>query len=339
MALTDAFLKSVGGKRLAHGKSRTAVWNFGWLPPEQRTDDEQAAHIKALGEMPRFAVTGDDLSESDDADKALLFELWKHPHVVETNGFEFPGIHQVTGSCVGAGGGNVLMTLACVEAIRLGEPEQALIPFWLLPYGRSRYHCGMKSPGEGSLGSCFAKAAREDGVIPAKASGLPSFDNSDALVWGSRTEMSWSDGDAQQTLALLPESRKHLCQTVAQCANSEDVKKALFNGYPCTAASMYAHRPSVQSDPPVLLGKKSGSWSHQMSILGCWNHPKLGWIFWLMNQWGKGAHGTDPAGGPPGGVWITASDVDWICRDEVFAFSQFNGFPAPEPTGPIPWLF
>jgi hypothetical protein len=28
-------------------------------------------------------------------------------------------------------------------------------------------------------------------------------------------------------------------------------------------------------------------------------------------------------------VWIKAADVDWICRDEVFAFSQFDGFPAP----------
>jgi hypothetical protein len=319
--------------KLKHGNSIT--WNFGWLHPDQRTDEQQAEHIKAVGAMPRFAIQGEDRSE--DADKALLFELWKHPHVVEANGFEYPGVHQVTGSCVGAGGGNALMTLACVEAIRLGEPEQALIPFWLLPYGRSRFYCGMKTPGEGSLGSCFARAAKEDGVIPAKTAGLPSFDNSDGLVWGSRTEMSWSDGDAKQTLDLLGESRKHLVQTVAQCANSEDVRKALFNGYPCTAASMYAHKPSVTSDPPVLLGRRSGSWSHQMSILGCWNHPKLGWIFWLQNQWGD-AHGHDPAGGPIGGVWITADDVSWICRDEVFAFSQFQGFPAPTPDR-IPWLF
>jgi hypothetical protein len=165
-------------------------------------------------------------------------------------------------------------------------------------------------------------------VIPAVGEGMPTFTRDDGFVWGSREEYKWSDGDNPDTMRLLPESRKHLVQTTAQCRNHEDVADAIRNGYPVTCASNYAHRPSVQSDPAVLLGKRSGSWSHQMSIQAWWEHPKLGHIYWLHNQWGLNAHGRDPAGGPPGGVWITAADVDWICRDEVFAFSQYQGFPA-----------
>lgn len=317
---------SVGGKRLKLGKNGSDVWSFGWIPPENRDAQQDCLHAAAVCAMPRFAI---GVGPANDAKKVCLYDLWKHPTVVQANGFEFPGIHQITGSCVGAGGGNCWMTLACVDAVTRGDAETPLVPFWLLPYGRSRYYMGDRSPGEGSMGSTFARAAREDGVIPANTPGLPTFTNNDQLVWGSSVEYAWSDGDAPQTMNLLDKSRKHLVKTTAQCRSGDDVREAIKNGYPCTAASMYAHNGGrVQGEPACLLASRSGSWSHQMSILAWWEHPQHGEIFWLMNQWGKNAHGQDPAGGPPGGVWIKKADVDWICRDEVFAFSQFEGFPA-----------
>ncbi len=316
---------SVGGKLIKKGKGGVEHWNFGWIPPERRTVLEHEASDQAIKDMPKFAIKG---KHKSDEKRVNLYDLWKHPTVVEANGWEFTGIHQLTGSCVGAGGGNCWMTLACVDSVIRGDAETPLLPFWLLPYGRSRYYLGDRGPGEGSTGSTFAKAAREDGVVPANSPGLPTFTRNDGFVWGSKEEYKWSDGDNPDTMALLPKSRLHLVQTTARCKDHEDVKDAIKNGYPCTCASNYAHRPSVESDPPVLLGKKSGSWSHQMSLLAWWEHPKLGDIYYLMNQWGLNAHGKDPAGGPPGGVWITAKDVDWICNDEVFAFSQYSGFPA-----------
>ena len=334
--LTDTFLQSVGGRKLRHGSGKREVWNFGWIPPSLRTDAQQAAHHRAVAEMPRFAVKG---KSNSDATEALLYKLWSHRQVVEANGYAFPGNRQGTGSCVGVSGGNVIMTLASVEAITLGQPEQALIPFWPLPYGRSRYYLGDRSPGEGSTGSTFAKAAREDGIVEARRSGLPTWTTDDMLYWGERAELSWSDGDASQTINLLPESRRHLVRTTAQCADSNDVWEANTNGFPCICASMYAHDGgAAQGNPPVLLARRRGSWSHQMSYQGCMQHPDFGRIFYLMNQWGVNAHGRDPFGGPPGGVWVTATDVDWVCRDEVFAFSQFDGFPAPAPDR-IPWIF
>jgi hypothetical protein len=334
--LKESFLKSVGGKRISLGVNGGEVWNFGWIPPENITKEQEPYIQVALAAMPRFTISGTPNKNVYAEDKVNLTELWKHPTVVEANGSEFTGVHQITGSCVGAGGGNAWFTLACVEAVRVGDPELPKVPFWLLPYGRSRYYLGSKTPGEGSTGTTFARAAREDGVIPADTSGLPTFTRDDGWVWGRSAELKWSDGDSSDTMALLPKSRLHLVKTTAQCRNGDDVREAIVNGYPVTCASMYAHNGGkVQGDPACLLASRQGSWSHQMSILAWWLHPQHGELFWLHNQWGLRAHGICPTGMPRGGVWIKKSDVDWICRDEVYAFSQFQGFPAPEK--PISW--
>lgn len=339
--LSPDFLRSVGGNplQLVSGlksdASMPVAWMFGWIPPAFRSDKQHAADARAKAEMPKFYTP----PRKKEPKQALLFELWKAPQVVEANGRPFTGIFQKTGSCVGAGGGTCWNTLSFNEAVRLGDPEIPKFIYWLLPYGRSRFYLGDRSPGEGSTGSTFAKAAREDGAVPYDTSGLPQPKEDDGmLTWGSSVEMAWSDGDAAQTMNLLPSSRKHLVKTTAQCQSANDVKAALQNGYPCTAASMYAHDGGkVQGTPPVLLGTRKGSWSHQMSIIAWMLHPQFGDLFYLMNQWGASAHGTCPTGAPRGGVWIKAADVDWICRDEVFAFSQFEGFPAP--SYDIPGIF
>jgi hypothetical protein len=348
----DDFLREVGGKRIALGPAGQygETWNFGWIPPENRTEVAAEAACRASAEMPRFVVDGPTqypgrgrTGGGSEPERVNLYEAWTHPDVVEANGYEFTGVHQLTGSCVGAGGGNCWFTLGCMDVIKRSDAEAPLLPFWLLPYGRSRFYLGDRGPGEGSTGSTFAKAAREDGVVPADpkhSPGLPPFTRDDGFVWGRSVEMKWSDGDNSDTMALLPASRKHLVQTTAQCRSASDVREAIVNGYPCTCASMYAHnggRVQGTGKNAVLLASRSGSWAHQMSLLAWWMHPEFGELFWLMNQWGLRAHGQDPAGGPAGGVWIKASDVDWICRDEVFAFSQFGGFPAP--AKPLSWVF
>jgi hypothetical protein len=350
--LDTAFLRSVGGEQLALMRQawstptghtsggETVVWNFGWLPEEMRTEQQHEAHEAAVGLMPRFLITGTPAGDANE-DGANLTATWKHAEVIAANGSEFTGTHQLTGSCVGAGGGNMWATLAFHEAIVGAEPELPKVPFWLLPYGRSRYYCGMKTPGEGSLGSCFARAAVEDGTLEYDRAGLPQpTSRDDGWIWGRNVELSWSDGDARQSLDALEHSRKHLIKTAAQCRSASDVWQALTNGYPVTCASMYAHnggRVQGEGKDAVLLASRSGSWAHQMSILACRKHPQFGNLFWLHNQWGLRAHGICPTGMPPGGVWIKASDVDWICRDEVYAFSAYSGFPSP--AKPIPWTW
>lgn len=351
-SLDEDFLKSVGGSKrtlkrqawstptaLTQGDD-VEIWDFGWIPEEVRTDAEQQAHCETVQLMPRFLITGTPNSDVNDADKVNLTTTWKHPDVIKANNGEFTGTHQLTGSCVGAGGGNMWSTLAFVDVLVRGDDEVPKVCFWLLPYGRSRYYLGDRSPGEGSTGSTFAKAAIEDGCVEFDRAGLPQPTKDDGWVWGRSAEMKFSDGDNPDTMALLPESRKYLIKTAAKCRDHNDVREAIKNGYPCTVASMYAHdggRVQGTGANACLLARRSGSWSHQMSILAWWKHPQFGEIFWLMNQWGLRAHGICPTGMPPGGVWITASDVDWICRDEAYAFSGNNGFPAPPK--PLEWIW
>lgn len=315
------------------GRIKKGVPNFGWIPPDQRTRKQQKAHEAAVAQMPELRIIGStDYREG----KALLYELWKHPQVVSAIGFEYPGTHQFSGCCVGAGGGNALFTLIVGDAVTRGEAENIVIPFWLLPYGRSRFYMGDTSPGEGSLGGTFAQAVREDGTLDAKQDGLPEFRNGDGLEWGQGVEIAWSDGDARQTLDLLDASRQHRVSTTAECRGAGQVRDAIVNGYPVTIASGWGGRMQCKTKgtPAVLLNDHAGEWAHQMSVHAWWDHPSLGEIFWIQNQWGQRVHGEDPAGGPGGGFWVLAKDIEWICRNgEVFAFSQFNGFPAQH----IPW--
>jgi hypothetical protein len=335
----EALYRSVGG--VPAGPSGTHAvfdpeesWDFGWVPPARRTEEQNAEVARIGATLPRFAISG---RTNEDEKKVCLFELWKHPDVVAALGYAYDGTHQLTGSCVGAGGGNVAFSLASVEVLRLGDPEKIILPFYPYTYGRSRFRSGMGGgQGEGSTGAGWAEAATKDGILDNLThTELPKPNNSDGLVWGRSVEMDWSAGGRSPCTDWLDKGVKHLIKTAAQLRSADEVEQAIRNLYPVTCASMYGHRPQVKDG--VLMGIKGPRWSHQMSIHAVWLHPTLGRIFYLMNQWGKGAHGIDPAGGPAGGVWITDDDVDWICNDEVFAFSQFDGYPAPDFV--LPWVF
>lgn len=294
--------------------------NFGWIPPEERTEQMHAGHHGAVGMMPRFFIAG---KTNEDAEKVDLTELWKHQTVTQELGYAYPGTRQEKGSCVGVGGGNVIFTLSVVEVVRLGDPEQILVPFWMLPYARSRFYAGMRSPGDGSMGSTFARAAREDGVVPANRSGLPPFENNNGLCWGGAAEIAWSDGDSQRILDLLTDGRKHLIGTTADISTTDDLEQAIRNLYPCTNASSLIPNPRVEADGEAY-GRVARGGGHQTAFLGVWNHPSKGgrW-FKYQNQWGLNW-------GKAGACWIPDADAQAIINNgrETYAFSQFSGFPA-----------
>lgn len=319
-------LTQVGGKKLFLGTEE--VWYFGWMPPQDRPAEVQTANDNALETMPAFSLQG----LSRDSDKVFLWECWKHPLVVSANGGKiFPGFHQLSGSCVGAGGGNVVYSTAAIEVVRNSDPEQALVPFWPLPYGRSRYHAGMRGRGEGSLGSTFARAMRDDGIIPANMPGLPKIArDDDGIAYEREVEFEWSDG-GRVSESWLEQGRRHLIKTTAPIRNADQLRDAIQNYYACTFAGDWGGMMEcrIAGTPPVLLNERRGVWNHQQSIQGWMNHPELGEIFYVLNQWGTRVHGICPTGAPPGGYWIRAKDADYQCRNgEVFAFSQFAGFPS-----------
>jgi hypothetical protein len=296
----------------------------GWIPPEARTQTENQACAHAQAGIPDLQITGRSVYAT--ANHVGLWECWS----ARKGGW--PGIRQVTGSCVGAGGGNALFSLACADVIKRRDPERVEVPFWLLPYGVSRMLGGLNDRGDGSFGTTFAQAVREYGHLPANEEGLPTFDDNDGLVWGKEAELNWSQGKKIPE-SYLEQSRKFLVRTTAKCRNTDDVRDALLNYYPVACASNWggAMRPTVKGDGDRarLLNTRRTNWMHQMFVAGWENHPQFGELFYLFNTWGQNAHGKCPSGAPPGGFWINQKDMqDIVSQNETFAFSQFSGFPA-----------
>jgi hypothetical protein len=273
---------------------------------------------------PKFEIIG---KSNDDVKRACLWDC-----VVKTNGKHWTPMFQESGSCVCQGGQNAIAYTMAVEAFIKGEAEQVKYPlFAYIAYGRSRHYIGERGPGEGSFGSAMARAVKEDGILPADFTGLPQWKEANGgLTIGRQQELAWSyiPDKADKFDPFQDAAKIHPIKTVAQCKSSDDVASALKNGYGCTCASMWGGNMKCKVVEGVLLNERVTEWAHQMSVLGVMEHDKLGQLFFIQNSWGANVHGEDPAGGPPGGFWIKKAEMDWICRDEVFAMSDFVGFPA-----------
>lgn len=303
---------------------------FGWIPFDERTAAQNIAHEAAVATMQPFAVMGSSLAAPDQK----KFGLWDFAKKVN-GGKHFRPFYQKTGSCVGNGGGNAVWYLSAVEVAKLQEPEEVKLPFWLLPYGRSRMYGGLRGRGEGSFGSAFARAIRDDGIIEADRSDMPAYGDDNGISWGANTEYAWSDG-AKVPSALLAESRKHPVRSTAQIKSADQAREAIRNGYPMTIASSWGGVMRCPVVGGLLLNHRADVWQHQMSVVGWQEHTSLGELFCVLNSWGDQAHGTPPDDAPPGSFWVKAADLDWICRTgEAFAFSAFEGFPAQQ----LDWYF
>lgn len=298
---------------------------FGWVAPEKRTPFQHEQNERILSEMRPFEISG---AYRGDEKKAFLWEFSKRLN----GGKHIRYIRQVTGSCVGAGGANMLRTLAHVEMAN-GDPEEWPVEegWWVWTYGQGRVRAGLNGRGEGSFGSAQAEAFVKDGwFFRNELAGLPDFQRDDSwIVLPQSVEMEWSDGRAKSQHATI--GARHLIKTAARLRNSDEAKAALANGYPITIASMFGTRGArATGSPAVQLAEWDDRWAHQMSCHAFWEHPSLGLIFYILNQWGSGAHPAPLQGEPPGGFWVRASTFDMMLSDEGFAFSAFNGFPARE---------
>lgn len=303
---------------------------LGWVGPKDRTKEQEEAHDKAVRGMPKFVIEG---HRSTANMNVRLFDLWSKPEVVADVGFVFPRFHQLTGSCVGAGGGQALFSLISVQRLIADTPTKAFIPFWPFDYGLSRSRGGMNGQGEGSMGSSFAEAVAKDGVIDANTAGLPKFENNDGLVLTSRLEMEWSDGRSNTVTSHLEEGRVHPVGTAAQMNGVEDIRAAVGNGYPITfACNNYIGNASVQGSgaEACLIGEWDGRGGHQQSIHAVWDHPTFGPLYWAQNNWPGQSYPKDPAGGPVCGCWVKEAKVSSAMRmdGEVYALSHLNWFPA-----------
>jgi hypothetical protein len=305
----------------------------GWVPFEDRTSEQNDSHAAAVGSMPPFLLVG---SPAKTESRVCLWEAHKRIF-----GRFAPYNWQVTGSCVGAGGDNCVKTLAAVEIAFGAEPEEWFKLWWPLTYGISRLYAGMRGRGAGSFGSAYAKAARDYGFVAAGKDGVPDLPEKDGwLKLTESIEYEWSAGEVHES-KWKDLARVHLVGSVAPIRSADEAAAAIRDAKaPLTLASMFGTRGSrPMGNPVVNVAEWDGRWAHQMFADEWWDHPELGELFRVGNNWGPTAFGTalpPTQGEPPGGYYVTKSTFDRICREgEVYAFSRFAGFPARD----WPWLF
>jgi hypothetical protein len=308
---------------------------LGFIRKQDRTAAQHRAHARAEAAMPRHhALPVPALAAGQ---KVCLYDAWKDPRVVKDVGFVFPRFHQLTGSCVGAGGGQALFSLIAVQRCLSTDPTVAFLPFWPFDYGRCRFNEGDHGQGEGAMGSSFADTVVKEGVIAATGPNadpnLPPFQDSDGLVLTNSLEMQWSDGGSQTVAAHLGSAKAHPVGAAAPCRGPADVKAAILNGYPVTfACNNYIGHASVQGSgaDAAVVGYWDGSGGHQQSVHAVWENPTLGTLYWVQNNWPGSTYPADPAGGPVCGCWVKEEKVAAAFRldAEVYALSHLSWFPA-----------
>lgn len=296
----------------------------GWIPEAAMGKAQQATHHEILDQMPKFSIRGNWKF------KERRYSLWAAARKV--TGDFLPYIRQITGSCVGASAGNAMLTLLSVEIAGGNDPDAWHLFWWPYAYGEGREIAGLRGRGEGSFGSAQAKALIREGIFRADVPGLPSFrERSGWLELPKQTELEWSDG-AAIAKKWNELGREHLLQTAAPIGSTDDAAAAIANGYPLTIAAMFGTRTiRTKGNPPVNVAEWDDRWAHQQMIDEVWDHPQLGLLFRISNQWGPNAHPAPASGEPAGGYYITEATLQKILRDrgsECYAYSQYDGYPA-----------
>jgi hypothetical protein len=321
----EEILRDVGGRMVIRGDG-VHEWNFGLIPEHQRSPVTRALCQGIADTMPEFRIRG-------------AWQLEHKRYALWAAGKKLFGRHlrynkQLTGSCVGAGGGNAMTTLMAVEIAMKQEPEEFRTLWWPYTYGLSRSLSGMHGRGEGSTGEGYADAITQYGIFELDPAGLPDLPDftvqNEWLVLTASTELQWSNGDAiadeWKQLGI-----RHRIGSAARMRSADDCIAALANGYPLTQASMFGFSPMAptpRGTPPVRIAEWNGSWSHQTWVDEYWDHPTEGEIFRWGNNWGN-VHGSPTGDEPPGGVYIRKVTMDAICkRGFVAALSTYQGFPA-----------
>lgn len=309
---------------------------LGHIRFDDRTPAQHAAHAAAVAAVKPLAHFGLPRLELKAGQSIRLFDAWKHPKVIADVGFKFDRFHQLTGSCVGAGGGNALFSTIAAQRLLAVNPTKAFLPFWMGPYAISRHLLGDDSQGEGSTGSTFAEALNTVGVRdwPSGGDNLPTYTDSDGVtVSGESVEMTWSSYRNAALAAVIAASKGHTVGTSAKLGNPDDIATGLGSGNGVTfACDRYIGKASVQGSGSNarVMGKWDGDGGHQQSVHAVEQHPQFGRIYWVQNNWPGSTYPADPGGGPVCGCWVLESDVEaaFSYNAEVYALSHLNYLPA-----------
>ena len=225
-------------------------------------------------------------------------------------------LHQGScGSCVAFGAALACDVLAAIQIVdhAMEKPEGRTDPMTV--YWGSRVEVGgNRLWGQGSVGAWAAKYLKDYGVLPqAKypAIDLSRYDAS--ICCGHNARAGVPD-------SLEPIARHHPVKAYAQVNTFEELAAAVENGYPVTVASDQGFSKARDAQG---FARPSGSWSHQMCVVGV-RHDRPGAL--IANSWGAYYTG-GPADMSPATKWVDAATVSHMLRaGDSFALSDLAGW-------------
>lgn len=232
------------------------------------------------------------------------------------------------GSCVPFGAMGACEHQLCVQIVaakRAGQPPPEFHELAQeVNYGFSRVDVlGGRIRGDGSTGAAGAKAAHELGVAPRKA-----YASVNLSAYSEATCRTM--GDRGVPADVRAEAAKHRVKSISPVRTTTELRKGLAAYYTASIASNvgFGNRGPYVRDADGVLSP-SGTWAHQMHVLGYTNHPTRGWLYFIMNSWNtKWVGGPKGAGDPPdGGFWVTEATMQRVldAADSWF-FDGVGGF-------------
>jgi len=275
-----------------------------------------AAYEEVKATLPKF-----DIQQASNADKRVILngiarQVW---------GSDPPYYPQEIGDCVAFGAKHACQLLSAIREFETGEPQpRDWFPCYHYATGRNASYAGkgqIRGP-DGSVGSWQAIACQRDGVIPSDAKVLEGLKYSGAVArqWAGRMPAE----------RYLTEGRKFPVKTVAKVTTADQIRDANCNGYPVPCASDWGGLMRCPVQHGRIINRKAGTWQHQMCVIGYDGRPETVRqfgepLFLIWNNWGD-AHGIPTDGTPRGSFWVRRREIDYIARQDCWAYSDLNGF-------------
>lgn len=312
----------------------------GWIPYAKRTAEQQRTFGNLKDEVPRYRRRCLGKLPT----RCLSYDVQRKA----TGGLLLPRCYQQTGSCVGA----IIIAYLNAQAsdiVRRKQQEKIFIPFPFASWGIGREHSGERGPGEGSFGSAQAWAVKNFGLVPVTAAGIPKYQSKS---WNGRTTWIWWTKQDEYNFShprtwpvpraqLAPIAEAHQIGDVEACHTTTDVKQACADGkWPTFASDWGCENPRIVDG--FLIGRRDTEWLHQESIGGYIEHPKLGTIFAIDNQWSPMAPPyRNPCPflsdlGVDGTMWMTEEELSGVLANQ-YTECYVHADVEQEAADPIDW--
>lgn len=310
----------------------------GWIPPDDRTSEEQRIHEQFVADTPVVREVFGGPEPVENKDRPRIWELTKlavarglvPPEYIRKG--HLKNVNQLIGSCVGFGAGTMLLYSSMIDALIRNQAERIVLPFVPYHYGRGRLHSGIRGSGSGSTGSGQALALQRDGYLAHDSLDVPAVNFGETFRWTEKIETQWSDG-ARISDQYVTEAQNHLVSTVVRVTSTDEAAMLADSFHTFTIASNWGGKMQCPVKDGVLLNSRSGTWNHQMGVLDYIIHAILGRLWYVVNQWAY-PHGVDPGGewdhntgAPEGGFYMLDKDLAYILgQRETYAFADPLGF-------------